>query len=221
LIAFLAEGGQANRTLTVDFKKIKTVKAASDTVKGTLFQFKNRMIIKVTAPIEQFFLIDSGTTVIYNSNEHSAIRLNSKAPAVMPFFNTFVGFFKGAQVVPQVNFRIKSSEKRGDSLYTQWVPDGDQTSFRGKFETVYYNDKPVRASTFDKKGILLYRMTFGHDTLISGAHVPLLISTLTPAGPGPILEDVEFRNVSVNRPVPADIVNFKIPDGVPIKVIEW
>lgn len=223
-VALSVGGGEVKRTLTADFTKCTKTKSGMsgvESVKGNLYGFENRMVIKVTSPIIQYLIIDSGTTVIYNSGERSAFRLLSTNPAVFPFFATFIGFFKGDQMVPQVNFRIHSSVKRGDSLYTLWVPGGDKNTFRGEFETVYCNDNPVRVTTSDKKGKLLYQMTFGHDSLIDGARVPLRISTLTPVRSDSLLEEVEFSRVSVNKPIPDDITHFKIPPDVPIKVLKW
>ena len=219
-MAFPAEGGQAHGTLNVDFTKVKSSKSGYDTINGNLHWFENRMVIKVTAPIVQFMSIDSLQTIIYNPMEQKGIRINRKTAAFLPFFNTFIGFFKGEQVVPQANFTIRASVKKNDSLYTEWGPDGNAASFRGKFETVFYRDKPIRATTYDKKGNLLYRMSFGHDTLIDGAHIPLRISTQTQVPSGSMFEDVEFRNISINQPIPSEITNFKIPAGVPIKVLE-
>jgi hypothetical protein len=224
LIAFVslsAGGGEFNKTLSADFTKTKSGGSGVERVAGNLFWLGDRMVVTITSPIRQFFLIDSESTLIYNSGERSAVKLHSKNPAVLPLFTTFIGFFKGEQMVPRAKFRIKSSVKRGDSLYTQWVPEGDDVFFKGNFVTVYCVDEPVRAATYDNKGNLLYRMTFGHDTLIDGTRVPLRISTLTPVCSDSTLEEVDFRNVSVNKPVPAGIVNFKIPPEVPIKVLEW
>lgn len=193
----------------------------NDTVLGALYYTGGHMVIVVRLPIKQYMVIDSLQTIIYNPSEHTGIRITRKTSAFLPFFNTFIGFFKGEQFVPQVNFKIKTSAKKNDSLFTEWVPDAGKTDFRGKFETVFYRDKPVRATTSDKKGNLLYQMSFGHDTLIDGAHIPLEISTRTPTPSGSIQEDVEFRNVSINKPIPSEVTNFKIPPDVPIKVLEW
>jgi hypothetical protein len=224
LIAFFAlpaRGGEVAKFLTADFTKIKKSESTGDTVKGSAHWFENRLVIKVTAPIAQYMVIDSLQTIIYNPSENTGIRMIRKTRDFLPFFNTFSGFFKGEQVAPQVNFKIKTSVRKNDSLYTEWVPDGGKTSFRGKFEAVFYNDKPVRATTYDKKGALLYQMSFGHDTLINGTHVPLRIRARTPARSGSILEDVEFSNVSVNKPIPGEIAKFKIPPEASIKVMEW
>lgn len=209
------------KTVNADFVKVEHQHINNDTVRGALYYTGGHMVILVRFPIEQYMVIDSLQTLIYNQSERTGIRIIGKTRAFLPFFNTFIGFFKGDQVAPQVNFKIKTSVRENDTLYTEWRPDGGKTSFTGKFETVFYNDRPVRATTCDKKGAILYQMSFGHDTVIGGAHVPLRISTRTPARIGSILEEVEFRNISVNKPVPDEIANFKIPDGVQVKVIEW
>jgi hypothetical protein len=207
-------------TLTADFVKVERQKEINDTVRGTLYYFSGRMVITIHSPITQYMLIDSMQTLIYNPSEHAGIKINHKAGAFLPFFHTFAGFFKGNQVVPQVNFKVKESVKKGDSLYSQWIPRDYTTAFKGRFETVYCNDRPVRATTYDKKGAVIGLMTFDQDTLINGTDIPLTIATLTPSRSGPVSESVKFRNVLLNKAIPFAIENFKIPSDVQVKELE-
>jgi hypothetical protein len=210
-----------NSTLRVDFTKIESRNRNIDTVKGSIYSFENRIVVSISSPITQIMIIDSFTTLIYNPGEHSGVQIRRKAPSFLPFFQTFIGFFKGDQAIPAMYFRIAQSSKKGDTLFTSWVPADKKSGFKGRLETAYWKDRPVRTSSIDNKGRLLSRMLFSRDTLVNNKHVPLQIVTLTVQGSDTLQEKVTFGNLLINDPVPDSIRRFIVPSDVSIKVLEW
>lgn len=224
LTAFLAlsvAGAAPNRSLSVDFIRTKALKNNTETVTGTLYQSGDRIIINVTAPVAQFVVIDSASTLIYNPGERSAIQFHRRNTVVMPLFQTFLGFLQNDQIAPPPGFIMGTSERQGDSLRIRWVPEPRKTSLHGRFETIYCKDKPVRAGMYDKRGNLIYSQRFSRDLLVHGHHVPLLISSQTLQDSDTLNETVLFSNFAAEEVVPDEILRFKIPADVPIKDIEW
>jgi hypothetical protein len=219
-VSFVVNGENEN-VLRVDFSKINAGGRRSDTVVGTFYSINGRMVIKVSSPITQFMLVDSLCTLIYNPLEQTGVQIRRKNRAFLPCFHAFMGFFSRVTAVPGLNFHIKGTQKRNDSLYTQWVPDDRKSSFNGRIETVHYKDTPVRTSTYDGKSRLMYEMLYSHDTLIDGHHIPMHIATVEVWKNNTVREDVFFSKLAVGKTIPSEILHFKIPSEIPIKVIEW
>jgi len=218
----VGETEQTNEMLSADFIKTKNTGSAVDTIKGTLFHLNNRIIIKVTKPILQFMVIDSTTTLIYNVNEQAAFEMRSRSPAVLPFFQLFIGLFQNNRITLPPEFRMETSTVKNDTLFTSWVPNPKIRRFQGRFETAYYKDRPVIARINDKKGTILSEIRFSHDTLISGRPVPLRMhSTMIQPGGGTLYENIEFCRLAADKNIPAEISGFKIPSHIPVKVLEW
>jgi hypothetical protein len=207
--------------LQVSFTKIESRVSSTDTVKGTIHSFDDRMVISIVYPIIQFMLIDSLTTFIYNKEERAAVQIQRKNRSILPFFHTFIGFFGGEQAIPVMHFKIDQSFKKGDTLITCWMARDKKTGFKGKIETAYWKDRPVSTSSIDKKGRVLSRMEFSSDTMVNGKHVPLRIVTRTIQGSDTLCEDVSFGNLLIGTPVPDSIRKITIPPGIPVKVLEW
>jgi hypothetical protein len=224
LVLFIpfAVSGESDDVIKVEFTKVKAEKGRSDSVEGTIYSFERRLMIKIDCPIAQHMVVDSLSTLIYNPSEQACVQICRKSGAFLPVFSTFFGFFSaGGRIVPEVQFKISGTVKRGDSLYTQWAPDPRKTSFRGRIETAYYQDKPVSISTFDGKSRLLSLMLFSQDTLIKGAHIPLAITTCDIQKRDTVRERVSFRNLSIGGTIPESVRCFRVPPEVPCKVIEW
>jgi hypothetical protein len=221
VLIWMVHSEGSNIPLSVDFTKILNRNNIHDTVTGTIYSFDNRMVISITHPINQYMLIDSLTTFIYNIDERSATQLQRKNPTFLPFFQTFAGFFGGDQAKPVTFFKIDNSRKTGDSLITTWVPKDKKTGFNGRIEMVYWNDRPLRTRSIDKKGRVLLRMEFSNDSLVRGRHVPFKILTRTVSGTDTLREEVAFRNLYLGMPPPDSIKTLRIPHDVPVKVLEW
>jgi hypothetical protein len=211
----------SERTVIVDFSKIKTKEDRSDTVRGTIFYFGDRLTVKIHQPRVQYMIYDSLRTTIYNPDEHAGVEFHRKNKQFLPFFQTFIGFFLDNSIDPQVKFRIDESMRRGDTLVTRWVSDDRNFLFSGSVEMVYYKDIPIRTVTYDKKKRAVSLMSFSRDTLIDNRHVPLRIVTRTNAKPFTLCEDVSFCNVVTGKAVPREIRDYAIPSDVTLKVIEW
>ena len=221
VLVWMVNSEGSDISLRVDFAKILNRNNIHDTVTGTIYSFDNRMVISITHPITQFMLIDSLTTLIYNKEERAVVQIKRKSRSILPFFHTFIGFFRGEQAIPVMYFKIDQSSQKGDTLITCWVAKDKKNGFKGKIETAYWKDRPVSTSSIDKKGRVLSRMVFSNDTMVTGKHVPFRIVTHTMQGADTLCEDVLFSNLQIGTPVPDSIRNIAIPPDVPVKVLEW
>ena len=208
-------------TVQVSFTKIESRVSSIDTVKGIIHSFDGRVVIAAAYPICQVMLIDSLTTLIYNKEERTAVQIRRNVRSVLPFYQTFIGFLCGEPAVPVMQCKIDRSSKRGDTLITSWVARDKKTGFEGKIETAYWKDRPVSASSIDKKGRVLSHMVFSNDTMVNGKHMPLRIVTRTLQGADTFCEDVSFSSLLIGMPVPDSIKNIAIPPDIPVKVLEW
>jgi hypothetical protein len=206
-----------SKAFALGFTKIAIDKSRHDTVSGTIFSFGTRTLIKVYSPRNQFMQIDSNVTLIYNPDEHLAMRIRQNNPALIPFFQVFRLFLQGDQLPALASCDLGNSVKRGDTLRADWIPNGKKTAFRGKISTVYFKDRPLSVDTYDKKGDCLYTMRFFQDSLIGGHHVPLRIVTKALLGSDSLTEDVSLRIDSLHRPIPEEIIGFKVPPEIPVK----
>jgi hypothetical protein len=211
----------SSSSLQVSFTKIESRISSIDTVTGTIHSFDGRMVIAIVYPITQFMLIDSLTTLIYNKEERAVVQIKRKSRSILPFFHTFIGFFRGAQAIPAMYFKIDQSSQKGDTLITCWVAKDKKNGFKGKIETAYWKDRPVSTSSIDKKGRVLSRMVFSNDTMVTGKHVPFHIVTYTMQGADTLCEDVSFSNLQIGTPVPDSIRKITIPPDIPVKMLEW
>jgi hypothetical protein len=217
-----AADGHDECAVRVDFTKVKEERGRSDSVAGTVYSFGGRLMITIDHPIVQQMVVDSLSTLFYNQAEHSCVRIYRKNRAFLPVFSTFLGLLSaGGRIVPEVNFKISRTVKKGDSLYTLWKTDRHKTSFRGRIETAYYQDRPVSISTFDAKSRLVSRMLFLQDTLVKGFHLPMEITACEIHKQDTVREKVSFRNLLIGGAIPESVRRFSVPPEVPCKVIEW
>jgi hypothetical protein len=207
--------------LIADFCKISMTRVPCDTVRGTIFSNGARTLIKVYSPRKQFMQIDSTTTFIYNPGERSAIKMHRSNPALLPFFELFRMCLHGGQFPPLASCTMGKTIKGGDSLCTDWIPDGKKTSMRGRISTLYFKDRLVDISSYDKKGALLYQAQFSRDSLINGLHVPLRIVSKVLQKSDTLIEEVSFQNVRIDIPIPPDSLSIIVPPGVRIEVLKW
>lgn len=221
LISCTPAMGTAFNSCSVDFVKIARSGSALDTVKGSIFAAKLQIMVKVHSPRIQFMKIDSNSMLIYNPDERTALQMPRNNPVSLPFFQVLMTFLEGNTFPFQITCKAGAAVKKGDSLFIDWIPDGKKASFPGRFKTVYFQDRPAKIEAFEKKGKLLYRMEFSNDTLILGKNIPLQVITKSFQGRDTVYESVKFKNIAVDKPFPDEILNFKLPAEVPIKVIEW
>jgi hypothetical protein len=179
------------------------------------------MVIKVTAPIAQFMIIDSSSTLIYNCGERSAIQFRSNSSAAMPLFQVFFKLYQGNQLLPPSPFKQGTTQKSGDTLHSTWILETKKKTSPVRFESVYYKDEPVMEGLYDAKGMCISLLQFSKDTLINGRHVPLRISSSVPQGSLMLIETVSICHLLTNANVPEEILHFKLPPEIPVKVIEW
>lgn len=180
-----------------------------------------KLLIEVQAPVHQWVIVQGSEMLLYYPEAKQAFRVVSKSDAFMPFFRVIWNCFKEDFDLPRQGYTMVRHQKKGNALLSTWSPPSQLSRVVGEATLEYSDSKLTRVEHKTARGNLLSRAVFGQHVPVSGYSFPLEVTISYGSKQGVTEERVIYSEPRFDLPLPADIVNFKIPDGISVKDVVW
>jgi len=209
-------------TFAAQIERILVERNKEEIVRGIIYyQTPQKIFIEVDTPIEQVMSIADKVMLIYYPNAKKAFRIKSKNPIPLPFIQTIIGAMKEDYGLIKQEYTFIKHEKKGDTIYTYWEPPSKQKKRLGIFILGTLSNKLVYAEAQTPDGTQAVKSFYRKHLKFGDSYIPLDISSEYYDKSEVTREHIIFSNVKFNPVIPDRILNFKIPDGIPTKEVEW
>ena len=189
----------------------------SDSTAGEVFYTAQKVILKVSGPIRQWIEVRHNETKLYYPHQQKGIILKSKQESFVNFINTFLASVHEDYNLSSQGFSLYDNVFKGDTLYSYWRTD--KTSI--KFTLIHYKNRLVKVESTDEENNFFTSVSFSEYILFAGRHYPLKMMFIHIYKDDRSEELVVLSKISFNQSFPDEIVKFKMPEDVELKVIEW
>ncbi len=218
----LAQGVEKLDTISLEFQRKVVIGDSTEIVKGIVYyQAPQKMFVQVQEPVNQIMLINGGTMLIYYPVEQKAFRIKAKGPIPMPFIQTVLSVMKDDYGLTEMGYTLAKHEKKGETLYTYWDPPRKLKKYLETFVLGTVDGVLVYTETRAAKGKAIAKSFYKNHIELAGKRFPLEIHSETIEGSKRTKEFVIYSDVKLNASLPDKVVNFQIPDSVPIEEVEW
>jgi outer membrane lipoprotein-sorting protein len=209
-------------TISLKFERKVVQNNSTEIVKGiAYYSSPQRVFIEVQQPLKQIMIVEKNVLTIYYPAENKAFRIKSKGPIPMPFIQAILSAMKDDYGLTEMGYNLAKHEKKGNILYTYWDPPKEHKKELGRFILGTENGLLNYAEALDPKGETIIKSFYGKHAEFNGKHFPLEARSEIFEGSKKNEEYVTYSEVKFNVPLPKEVINFRIPDSVPVKKIEW
>lgn len=209
-------------TISLNFERKVMQGNSTEIVKGiAYYQSPQKLFIEVKHPINQIMIIDGGVMLIYYPLEKKAIRYKTRNQIPIPFIQTMLSIIKDDYGLTEMGYTLKKHKTEGDNLYTYWEPPRELRKRLGSFILGTANGRLVYVEAKNPKGKTVAKSFYEKYIELMGKNIPMEIHTDI-YNEGKIkAEDVAYSKVKLNVALPEEVVNFKLPESISVKEIEW
>ncbi len=209
-------------TLSLKFEREIVQDNSTEIVKGSAYyQAPQKIFIQVESPINQIMLIGGMVMLIYYPMESKAFRIKASNPISMPFVQMILSVAKDDYGLVEMGYPLGKHERKGDILYTYWDPPRKLSKKLGKFILGTSNGMLVYAEARDPKGKTAAKSFYKNHKELNGRHFPMETMSEIYSGSNVTKERIVYSDVEFDVPLPDEVVNFKLPDSIPVKEVEW
>jgi hypothetical protein len=222
LILSAAAGfAQPQQTVTVEFRRTIQENGVDETVQGNIYYDGQKTFLITRSPILQWMIIENSQLLIYYPEEQKAIRILTQNPASLPFFQAFVGIVDEDAGLAKLGYSISKNEVRNDTLFIHWKPAAKVEKILGEYVYALYNNKIVYTVMKTPKGGIASRTYISDYTGYNGRFFPHKIHSILYNENSEVHEIIAYSNAAFGKPLPDDVLNFRLPDGIDVKEIAW
>lgn len=209
-------------TISLKFERKVIQNESTEIIKGTAYyQAPHRIFLEVNHPLKQIMLVEKNVLTIYYPIEKRAFRINSKGPIPMPFVQAILSSMKDDYGLSEMGYTLEKHKKKGDMLCTFWNPPKAQKKRMGRFILGTKDGLLTYAEALDPKGKTVIKSFYKKHVEFNGKHFPLESVSEIKNGSNFSKEYVTYSDVKFNNALPDEAINFRIPDSIPVKEIEW
>ena len=209
-------------TLSLSFERKVVQGDSTEIVKGmAYYQDPGKVFIDVKDPVSQIMVILGNVMHIYYPAEQKAFRIIARGPIPMPLVQAILSTMKDDYGLTEMGYTLGKHESKGNVLYTYWNPPRKLKKHLGQFILGTTDDRVVYAEARDPKGKTTAKSFYRKHMELAGKFFPLEVHSDFYGGPEHVEEYVLYSDVELNVPLPEAIVNFKIPDSIPVEEVEW
>ncbi len=187
-------------------------------IHGTLYFQSPRVIaFKVTVPISQWLVYQGDSLTIYYPKERTALHMQNQAPIMAPIFQVLSKTLPDDLGLPKAGFTLARKDVKKGVLYTYWTPPAKAAKAIGQTIIGLAHDRLVSVEVHDPKGNLISRVEYANFSDFNGTAFPLEMTVTRLQGKATVVEKTSYTKPVFNQPLPAEVANFHVPAGVPIK----
>lgn len=165
-------------------------------------------------------VLEGNEILIYYPDSRQAFKIKSQTPSVIPFFEAFIGVIKEDYGLGELGYKFSHYDKKGNILISYWKPERKFSKIIGECILAYRENKLIFLEIKNPDNQTFSRIEYANHIKYGNIYFPLEILTTKKKGSAISIERVIYKNPVFNSPLPPEVVNFKIPEGVTIKEIQ-
>lgn len=218
----VAQESQKLETISLKFERKVVQTNVNEIVKGiAYYQTPGRVFIEVLDPVKQIMLINGDVMHIYYPIEKKAFRIKAQGPIPMPFVQSILSAMKDDYGLTELGYTLDKHEKKDKTLYTYWKPPDKLKKHLGIFVLGTIDGVLVYAEARKPKEKAVAKSFYSKHIELAGKQFPLEVRSEIVEGKSHTEEFVSYSDVKVNISLPEEVTNFKIPDSIPVKEVQW
>lgn len=219
---FLTSGySQSVNSIQFEFRQVIQRQHESEIVAGQLFSDGQKTTLKILNPIHQWVVFEKNKSLLYYPDLKRAIEIRSQNPVTLPFFQAFTGIHHIDAYLTELGYALEKSEISGDTLLSFWAPPAEAKKVIGYYIVAIAKDRIIYSKIRDVNGNILAKSIYSNHLAYKNTKFPLEIITTQYFATDSTVEQILFSNPIFNEPLPANVIDFKIPEGTDRKVVEW
>ena len=195
-----------------------------DSYSGNLYYNKDILFVDIINPINQQFIIQDNKTVLYYPDENKAVSLLNNTTPIIPFFHTLksleiedFGLSDKGYVLDSTNFNATLN-----LMKSYWIPPKALRKHTSQLVLTINNNNIVKVESYNKDHILVSTIQLSNFIISDNNALPTEISFEQINQSNIIvIEKIMLSNIIMNRSLPINIVNFKLPEDIEINEVEW
>jgi hypothetical protein len=209
--------GQELNKFYAEFNRTTDRYGKSDSSHGEVFYTPGRIILKVAKPILQWIDIRQNETMLFYPDDKKCLRLSSQQGNFVNFINTFLAAVYDDYNLTKQGYTLAETVFKGDTLYSFWNTDKAQI----RFTLIHKQNRLLQVIGSDEDHDLSTSVTFTNHLVFAGRYYPARMDFFQKYRDQTSREAVNLFGLIFNQPMPEAIKNFKIPDNVECKTLEW
>ena len=195
-----------------------------DSYSGDLFSNKEFLFVDINFPINQNFIIRGSKTILYYPDEGKAISISTDSYPVVPFFYTLKAFSIEDFGLSKKGYILDSTQVSSDnkSIISYWTPPKEQSEYINKLELLIKQNNIVSLKSFNERNDMISSIQFYKINEYNKIFLPSEIKFTNRNAIGRVTtETIIINKMIINAPLPKEIMDFKLPDNIEIKEVEW
>jgi len=210
-------------TISLRFIKENITKGEiREIIKGKIF-FKapDKVVCTVSYPINQLIIVEGNSLIIYYPEEKKALKIRSQNPFSPPLLQWLMMAIKRDYGLSELGYKLEKYKRIGDTLFIYWAPPEHLEKSYGMIKIAEIEGRFIYFESHTPKGKLSTKAIFRKHIKFENSFLPSEIHQEFYSESDTVRETVSFKNIQFNIVIPDSILNFKIPNNIPIEEIEW
>ncbi|MCK4643114.1 hypothetical protein KAU32_05700 [bacterium] len=224
IVSALAFGDRINKLVAVVNIEVTTPKE-STVSEGRLFYFDYKILLEVTAPIQQKMFFSENTLSIYYPASKKAFLFRSRITQTFPLFAVLLMTVEDDLGLTQLGFKLERTEKKKHGKVFVFVPENEMLRKElESYEVEIDGDGLVTSIRVFAKGRRLVSETAISDYKETGnLKLPHFINTIKYDAKGNVVtsEKMTMDSIIVNAMIPKRVKEFSLPEGAEVEEIDW
>ncbi len=212
--------------MTAGFSRETSANGKTENALGSIFYSAalgtgGKIILKVVEPVNQLMIFEGKNLLIYYPESKRAFLIESANPFILPFFQFFIDNTREDFGLSSRGFVFSRYEKKDALLFSYWTPSEAYKPFVSEVVLVHSDNALFMVQTKDVKGDLSSEFIYKQHVSLLNVNFPQEITIKTYENNSVSIEKVNLRNITLNGPLPEELINFRIPDDANIKKVRW
>ncbi|MDP4164545.1 MAG: hypothetical protein Q8898_15725 [Bacillota bacterium] len=209
------------KTISADLDRHLKKGSTEQSISGHIYYTDKKSILVINKPLSQWMIFENNRMIIYYPAEKNAIRIISRDPLSMPFFQTFIGPATDNFGLAAKGYSISWNEMKQDTLFIHWKPPRE-TKMLGEFTVMLQKNRLVSTEQKASDGQVISRSFFAAHIRHGNSFFPRSVTSMIFSGKDTVvIESITYSNIVFDRTLPDTILEFSLPVRTMVKDIEW
>ena len=211
---------QEIKTVQIQFSREVQREKHTDNSEGFIYYQDDKITVQITKPLKQWMILESGVMLIYYPVEQEALRFKNTLQSTLPFLDFFIRIVNEDLGLNELGYRIDKNEFINDTLFTHWIPDEKDKNRMGPVILALNDNRIVLSESKDTKGKTIIKTLYQNYIDFQSKYLPMKMIIYQYLDTGTIVENIQYSNPLIDKPLPREILDFRIPETINIEDIE-
>lgn len=209
--------------LETGFIRDYTTNEKQQLVEGMLYYTETRTVAKVHKPLNQVMILSNATSTmtLYYPDTKEGFLFRGKRPFSLPFLQFFIWSLNPDQTLEKAEFSLSKTALHNDTLISYWLPNKSLKKFLSHLNTKSHQGSICAIEVIERDSTSGSLVTIQEHTDFEKIKIPKILQIAQFKGRDTTWEKIIFSPQSVNKPLPEEILLFKVPLDAKLKEIKW